>query len=153
MLSFFLSYAVENKITSILYSRVGENNIGAPKMRSQIVDFSNIALTFTLLLPFFYRSSNFATIAIVVALLNQFASFLYRRFCTQFLFCIAPYIVIALPTRYSCSYGCRSFLPSKAVAKSKGKLIAISFISKKEQQLLPDCNIEKRNHSAFWGHK
>ena len=101
---------------------VDQNIIGAQNTKQILVpyhnvQFSNIAiakLDFSLLL----RAFNFAIAR--VAALNLFSLFWYR-------FCIALSIAIALPTI--------SIPIIKAIAKCKGKRVAIAFKSETERQL------------------
>ena len=81
------------------FSSAGENIIGAPKIRNNADGVVNL---------FYFLNFNFA-------LNNLFASFfvsvLYSA--SWLLFCIAPYIVIALPTISHYSDNCRKRIEEK----------------------------------------
>ena len=98
--------------------------IGAPKLRQQY-------LTFSFGSPLSYRSSNFVVVKVVA--LKLFASYF---------FCIAPHIVITIPTIVE--QWLSLFHALKAIAKTKGKLYAIAFKINKEQQQQQSQYLEEK---------
>ena len=89
--------------------------------------------TFLYWSPFSYHSSNFA-IAKVIALnccCFNFCMNFVDSFMASFLYCF-PYSYRS--SNYCDSNSCRSFTLLKALAKSSGNLIAITFKSEKERE-------------------